>query len=551
MATRGDDCGSAHRVRPVRPVPGSHRGTLDESTSAWPRPTRARSGSPNVVLLVLDDVGYGQLSRVRRPVPDTHVGTAGRQRTALHQLPDHGAVLADSGLLLTGRNHHTLGLSSITELSIGYPAHNGYMGFEHGFLSEMLLEHGYNTFAVGKWHLTPPRGDDDRRAVPPLAAGPRIRALLRLPRRRHRPVAPRPHPRQPPCRARPTRPRTATTSTRPGRPRHRVHQGRPRQAPPTNRSSSTTPPARRTPRTTWSRSGPSSTGASSTWAGTATARCVFARQIETGHRPRRDACCPSATRTCRPGTRSAERAADVRPPDGGVRRLPRRRPTTTSAACVDFIEQTRRARQHARRGHLRQRRQRRGRPHGTFNETLFFNCVHERSRTTWPTSTTGVASTRSPTMRGAGPGRAPRRSGAGSARRTGAGSATRASCPGRRASTPAARYAPVRPCDRPRADRARRARVEAPATVRGVPQSDPRVELRPHVRRRRGVEPARHAVLRDVRAPLALPRGLEGRLPLARARASRRASEHGRISGMPLTGEILDGSTPTSGSSTT
>jgi arylsulfatase len=58
--------------------------------------------------------------------------------------------------VLTGRNHHTLGLSAITELSIGYPAHNGYMGFEHGFLSEMLLEHGYNTFAAGKWHLTPP-----------------------------------------------------------------------------------------------------------------------------------------------------------------------------------------------------------------------------------------------------------------------------------------------------------------------------------------------------------------------------------------------------------
>ncbi|MFV1990049.1 MAG: arylsulfatase, partial [Acidimicrobiales bacterium] len=60
------------------------------------------------------------------------------------------------GCLLTGRNHHTLGLSAITELSMGYPAHNGMMGFEHGFLSEMLLDHGYNTFAIGKWHLTPP-----------------------------------------------------------------------------------------------------------------------------------------------------------------------------------------------------------------------------------------------------------------------------------------------------------------------------------------------------------------------------------------------------------
>jgi arylsulfatase A-like enzyme len=45
--------------------------------------------------------------------------------------------------LLTGRNHQALGLSVITKLSIGYPAHNGYMGFEHGFLSGILLEHGY------------------------------------------------------------------------------------------------------------------------------------------------------------------------------------------------------------------------------------------------------------------------------------------------------------------------------------------------------------------------------------------------------------------------
>ena len=64
-------------------------------------------------------------------------------------------MLTHPGCLLTGRNHHALGLAAITELSLGYPSLDGVMGFEHGFVSETLVEQGYNTFAVGKWHLTP------------------------------------------------------------------------------------------------------------------------------------------------------------------------------------------------------------------------------------------------------------------------------------------------------------------------------------------------------------------------------------------------------------
>jgi arylsulfatase len=57
--------------------------------------------------------------------------------------------------MLTGRNHHSNNMACITEGSTGYPGYNGYIPFENGFLSEMLLQHGYNTYAVGKWHLTP------------------------------------------------------------------------------------------------------------------------------------------------------------------------------------------------------------------------------------------------------------------------------------------------------------------------------------------------------------------------------------------------------------
>ncbi len=56
---------------------------------------------------------------------------------------------------MTGRNHHSNAMSCITEGSTGYPGGNGNIPFENGMLSEMLLQHGYNTYALGKWHLTP------------------------------------------------------------------------------------------------------------------------------------------------------------------------------------------------------------------------------------------------------------------------------------------------------------------------------------------------------------------------------------------------------------
>jgi len=57
--------------------------------------------------------------------------------------------------ILTGRNHHSNAMSCITEGSTGYPGGNGYIPFENGFLSEILHQVGYSTYALGKWHLTP------------------------------------------------------------------------------------------------------------------------------------------------------------------------------------------------------------------------------------------------------------------------------------------------------------------------------------------------------------------------------------------------------------
>jgi arylsulfatase len=141
--------------RPGTAFPGVIGRTFDVSTPAWPRPLRAREGAPNVLFIILDDTGYAQLgcygSPIRTPNLD-RLAAGGLRYANMHTT----ALCSPSrSCILTGRNHHSNGMACITECSTGYPGANGYIPFENGFLSEILQLQGYNTYAVGKWHLTP------------------------------------------------------------------------------------------------------------------------------------------------------------------------------------------------------------------------------------------------------------------------------------------------------------------------------------------------------------------------------------------------------------
>ena len=103
--------------------------------------------------------------------------------------------------LLTGRNATSNGMATIAEFSAGFPGISTRIPFENGFISEVLAERGYNTYCVGKWHLTPGRGVQPRRVQGPLAARARLRAVLRVPRWRVEPVVSRSRPGQQPDRS--------------------------------------------------------------------------------------------------------------------------------------------------------------------------------------------------------------------------------------------------------------------------------------------------------------------------------------------------------------
>ncbi len=146
---------SLTEYEPGTTFPGRMGRTVSESEPAWPAPLRSEPGAPNVVYIVLDDTGYGQFGCYGAPINTPNLdrlATNGLRYTNMHTT----ALCSPSrSCMLTGRNHHSNAMACITEGSTGYPGSNGAIPFQNGFLSEMLLPHGYATFCVGKWHLTP------------------------------------------------------------------------------------------------------------------------------------------------------------------------------------------------------------------------------------------------------------------------------------------------------------------------------------------------------------------------------------------------------------
>ena len=141
--------------RPGTAFPGVIGRTFDVSQPAWPMPLRAKEGAPNVLFIVQDDTGFGQMGCYGSPIETPNIDRLAAGGLRFNNMHTTALCSPTRSCILTGRNHHSNAMSCITEGSTGYPGGNGYIPFENGFLSEILLEHGYNTYAVGKWHLTP------------------------------------------------------------------------------------------------------------------------------------------------------------------------------------------------------------------------------------------------------------------------------------------------------------------------------------------------------------------------------------------------------------
>jgi arylsulfatase A-like enzyme len=140
---------------PGAAFPGVIGRTADESSPAWPRPLRAEAGAPNVLVIVLEDTGFGQLGCYGSPIATPNLDALAAEGLLYTNMHTTALCSPSRSCIITGRNHHANATAAINELATGYPGYNGSIPFENGFLPEMLQAHGYSTYMVGKWHLMP------------------------------------------------------------------------------------------------------------------------------------------------------------------------------------------------------------------------------------------------------------------------------------------------------------------------------------------------------------------------------------------------------------
>ncbi len=128
--------------------------TYRESTPAWPEPPPALGG-PNVVLIVLDDTGFAHFGCYGSELSTPHIDRLAEQ--GLRYTGFHTTALCSPSraALLTGRNHHSVGMRGVSNWNTGFPHMRGGISPRAATIAEMLSERGYATYAAGKWHLAP------------------------------------------------------------------------------------------------------------------------------------------------------------------------------------------------------------------------------------------------------------------------------------------------------------------------------------------------------------------------------------------------------------
>ena len=127
----------------------------DPSAGSWPPLVKPPAGAPNIVFIVLDDVGYSWSSVFGGPVPTPNIDRLAAQGLRYNNFHVNALCSPTRAALLSGRNAHEIGFGTVIEAATAAPGYSSIWPKNAVSVAEVLKRNGYSTAAFGKWHNTP------------------------------------------------------------------------------------------------------------------------------------------------------------------------------------------------------------------------------------------------------------------------------------------------------------------------------------------------------------------------------------------------------------
>ena len=137
------------------PFPGVTGRLVGESEPSRPEVPLPSADAPNIVLVLLDDVGFGTCGTFGGPVPTPALDRVAANGLRFNQFHTTALCSPTRAAMLTGRNHHAVHMGNIPEGASGFPGYDCIIPKEAATVAEILRQYGYSTGAFGKWHVTP------------------------------------------------------------------------------------------------------------------------------------------------------------------------------------------------------------------------------------------------------------------------------------------------------------------------------------------------------------------------------------------------------------
>ncbi|TZG25815.1 arylsulfatase [Sphingomonas montanisoli] len=122
----------------------------------WPQQPRPAANAPNILLIMLDDEGFGASSSFGGLVPTPNFDRLARQGARYNNFNTTGMCSPSRASLLTGRYPHNAAMGALSDLAAGYDGYSSVIPKSTSTIAQVLKEHGYGTAMFGKAHFTPP-----------------------------------------------------------------------------------------------------------------------------------------------------------------------------------------------------------------------------------------------------------------------------------------------------------------------------------------------------------------------------------------------------------